>query len=104
MKLPIACTFTEAEMPEPHRMTLDSVRGAALDVTSLPLGYAYRFEPDTEAISQVSRLVDSERQCCPFLMFKIVIEAEDQPLCIEIAGPPETKAIIADFLGSKSST
>jgi hypothetical protein len=40
---PIACTLTEAELRERRRTILDSVRAAALDVTPLPLGYAYRF-------------------------------------------------------------
>lgn len=97
MELPVACTLTEAEMRERRQTILDFVRGSALDVTSLPLGYAYRFEPTSDVLTHLSRLVDLERQ---FLTFRIVVEAGNQPICLEVTGPPEAKAIIADFFGA----
>ena len=100
VKIPIACTLTEAEMRERRRTILDSVRRAALDVTSLPLGYVYRFDPTSEVLAQLARLVDLERLCCPFLTFRIVVAAGNQPICLKISGPPEAKALIADFFGS----
>jgi hypothetical protein len=100
MELPIACTLTEAEMRERRRTILDFLGGAALDVTPLPLGFAYRFDPTSEVLDQLGRLVDAERQCCPFLTFRIVVEAGNQPFCLEITGPPEAKATIADLFGS----
>jgi hypothetical protein len=100
MELPIACNLTEAELRERRQTMLNLVRGAALNVTSLPMGYAYRFEPTSEVLAHLSRLVDLERQCCQFLTFRIVVEAGNQPICLEITGPPEAKAIIADFFGS----
>ena len=100
MELPIACTLTEAELREQRQTTLDFVRGAALNVTSLPLGYAYRFEPTSDVLTHLSRLVDLERQCCQFLTFRIVVEAGNQTICLEVTGPPEAKATIAEFFGS----
>lgn len=99
MERPIACTLTEAEMRERRRTILDAFRGATLDVTPLPLGYAYRFEPTSEVLARLVHLVDLERQCCPFLSFRITIEAGNQPISLEITGPPEAKPIIADFFG-----
>lgn len=96
----IACSLTEAKMRKRRRTILDSVRGAARNVTPLPLGYAYRFEPTSEVLAQLGRLVDLERQCCPFLTFRIIIEAGNQPICLEVTGPPEARAVIADFFGS----
>ena len=100
MELPIACKLTDADLRKRRQTMLDLVRGAALNVTSLPLGYAYRFKPTSEVLSYLSRLVDLERQCCQFLTFRIVVEAGNQPICLEVAGPPEAKAIIAEFFGS----
>jgi hypothetical protein len=100
MELPIACTLSESEMRERRQTMLNSLRGTALDVTSLPLGYAYRFEPTSDVLAHLSTLVDLERRCCPFLTFRIVVEAGNQPICLEVTGPPEAKAVIADFFGS----
>ena len=84
-------------MRERRRMILDLVRGTDLHATPLPLGIAYHFDAASEILIQLARLVDLERQCCPFLTFRIVVEAGNQPICLEITGPPEAKAIIADF-------
>ncbi len=71
-----------------------------LDITPLADGYSYRFEATSEILSQVARLVDLERQCCAFLTFRIIVEADRQPICLEITEPPEANAVIADFFGS----
>jgi len=98
MGLPIACTLTEDEMRERRRTILDALRGVAREVTSVPLGYAYRFEASSEMLARLVRLVDLERQCCPFLTFRITI-ANHQPICLEITGPPETQPVIAEIFG-----
>ena len=100
MEVPIACNLTEAEIRERRQTMLDFVRGAALNVTSLLLGYAYRFEPTSEVLAHLSRLVDLERRCCQFLTFRIVVEAGNQPIWLEVTGPAEAKTVIADFFGS----
>jgi len=87
-------------MRERRNTILASVRSVAIDVTSLPQGYAYRFEPTTEVLAQLASLVDLERQCCPFLTFRIIVGAGNQPIALEITGPPEAKSVIADFFGS----
>lgn len=99
MDLPVACTLTDAEMRERRSTILDSVRRAVLDSTLLPDGYAYRFEPTSETLSQLTRLVDLERRCCAFLTFRIIVEAGRQPICLEVTGPPKAKTVIADFFG-----
>jgi hypothetical protein len=93
-----SCTLTAAEMQDRRRTILDFVRRAVLDVTSLPLGYAYRFEPTSEVLAHLGRLVDLERQCCPFLTLRIVVEAGNQPICLEVTGLPEAKASLLNFL------
>lgn len=103
MELPIVCSLSEDEVRERRQTILDFIRGAALNVTSLPLGYAYRFEPTSEVLAHLSRLVDLERQCCQFLTFRIIVEAGNQPICLEVTGPPEAKPIIADFFGLQPS-
>jgi hypothetical protein len=102
MDLPLVCTLTEEELRERRRTVLDSIRGATLEVTSVADGYSYRFQPSSDALTQLSRLVDMERQCCRFLGFKIITEPGGQPIRLEISGPPEAKSIIAQLFGSPS--
>src|SRR5262245_40419022 len=99
MDLPIACTLTAAELRDRRRTVLDSIRNEAVEVIPLPDGYAYRFKAASQTLQALSHLVDLERQCCPFLTFKIVVESNGVPIRLEVTGPPEAKPMIADFLG-----
>ena len=100
MVLPVACTLTEAELRERRATILDSVRRAVLDITPVPDGYSYRFDATSEILAQLARLVDLERQCCAFLTFRLTVGADQQPICLEITGPPDAKPVIVDFFGS----
>jgi hypothetical protein len=96
MDLPIACTLSEAELRQRRRDILESFRRLQVSVKELPDGYAYSFAATREALLQVAQLVDLERGCCPFLSFKIVVEAAG-PMRLEVTGPGESKAVIADY-------
>jgi hypothetical protein len=100
MDLPIICTLTEEELRERRRTILDAVGKSALEVASLPDGYAYTFEASSEILSQLTRLIDLERQCCRFLTFKVIVQGNGQHIRLEVTGPPEAKPIIAEFLGN----
>jgi hypothetical protein len=100
MDLTVACTLTDAEMRERRTTVLDVVRRAVFGITPLPDGYAYRFESTPEILCQLARLVDLERRCCPFLTFRIIVEAGRLPICLEITGPSEAKGVIADLFGA----
>jgi hypothetical protein len=98
MDLPIACTLTESELRERRRTVLDFIRRSAVEVGRIPGGYFCRFAPSSEVLTELGRLVDQERQCCPFLAFKIVVEAGHKPICLEITGPPQAEPFIADLV------
>lgn len=99
MDLPIVCTLTESELRERRRTLLDAMKQATVDVAPIPGGYCYRFQPRSEVLMQLSRLVDLERQCCRFLTYRIVVEAGEQPIRLEITGPPEATQMVADLFG-----
>jgi hypothetical protein len=100
MELSIACTLSDSELRERRGTLLDVVRKAAIDVTELPPGYVYLFDPDSGILPNLARLVDLERVCCPFLTFTLQVEAGHQPVRLEITGPPQAKSVIADFFGT----
>jgi hypothetical protein len=99
MDQPIVCTLTKSELRERRRTLLDAMKQATVDVAPMPGGYCYRFEPRSEVLMQLSRLVDLERQCCRFLTYRIVVEAGEQPIQLEITGPPEATSMVADLFG-----
>ena len=97
MDLPIACTLTDAQLRQRRQLIMDAFRNVRVSVTELPGGYGYTFAATSEALLQIAQLVDMERECCPFLTFKIVVEAGRCPMRLEVTGPAEAKALIANY-------
>src|SRR2546428_4904935 len=92
--LPIACTLTSSELQERRRTVLEKLRRAVLEVRELEDGYAYCFPSEGEWLPELAAMIDLERQCCPFLRFRLTVEANGGPVWMELTGPEGTK----DFL------
>lgn len=92
--LPIACTLTAAELHERRRTVLEKAKQGIVETRELESGYALSFPAGGDWLKELAALVDLERQCCPFLTFRITVEANSGPVWLEITGPDGTK----DFL------
>lgn len=99
MEIPIACNLSDDELRKRREGILKFFRRSLLKVTPLPLGYGYSFQTSSEVLTRLAELVDLERRCCPFLTFRIVVEAGDSPICLEVTGTAEAKKVIADLFG-----
>ena len=92
--LPIACSLTSEELQERRSTLLQRVRLAVLEVKELQDGYAYTFPSASEWLSEVAGMIDLERQCCPFLRFRLTVEENDGALLLEMTGPEGTKEFL----------
>jgi RimJ/RimL family protein N-acetyltransferase len=92
--LPVACTLSAAELQERREAVLQKVRHKVLEVRELEDGYAYSFPSEGEWLRELAGLIDLERQCCPFIRFRITVEANDGPAWLELTGPEGTKAFL----------
>jgi len=77
---------------------LQKVGQAVLEVVEAENGYAYRFPSDDEWLNELMNLVRLERQCCPFLTFRISAEANGRAVWLELTGPSGTKEFLSSFL------
>jgi hypothetical protein len=91
-ELPIACTLTEAELRERRKEVLSRLTIA--DVSELENGYVYRFPAGS--ISELAFLIDLERQCCPFLTFRLTVEPGATGISLEITGPAGSKEFLRE--------
>jgi hypothetical protein len=93
--LPIACNLTDSELQERRRTTLQRVRSGVGEVRELQDGYAYCFPSTGEWLAELTNLVSLERQCCPFMRFRIAVEPNNGPTWLELTGPEGTKDFLA---------
>ena len=92
--LPIACNLTTTELQERRRTVLENIKGAVLEVKELEDGYAYSFPSEGGRLRELADMIELERQCCPFLRFRRIVEMNGGPIGLEMTGPEGTK----DFL------
>jgi hypothetical protein len=102
--LPIACNLTSAELQERRRTVLETLRGAVLEVEELADGFAYSFMSEGNRFKELANMIDLERQCCPFLQFRVNVTAGHGPLTLEITGPEGTKDFLLSTFEWEKST
>jgi hypothetical protein len=95
MDFPIVCTLNEAELRDRREAILDVFRSLKVTATELPDGYSFTFPASSESLQRIAELVDLERQCCAFLTFKIIVEAGNAAMRLEVTGPAAAKNVIA---------
>jgi hypothetical protein len=96
VELPVACSLMPAELHERRRGLLAKVRAAVSDVTESENGFSYKFPLSGEVLADATNLIQLEHQCCPFLTFKLTIEAGTDEALLELTGPPGTKEFFAE--------
>lgn len=96
--LPIACSLTEPELRDRRSAVLQKAGSAVLEIVEVESGYAYRFPSDDKWLDELMNLARLERQCCPFLTFKITVEPNGGAVWLEITGPSGTKEFLSSFL------
>ena len=101
--LPIACNLTSAELQERRRTVLEKLRDTVVEIKELSDGYAYSFSSEGEQFKELAAMIDLERQCCPFLQFRLTVSAGGGPLCVEITGPQGTKDFLLNTFAGRPS-
>jgi hypothetical protein len=97
--LPVACTLLEAERQQRRNQLLERVSARVQETRSLDHGYALRFSAEEADVAELMQLIQLERHCCAFLMFRLTIEPGRGPVWLELTGPPGTKAFLESALG-----
>ena len=96
--LRVACSLTSAQLRKREASLLTRFRPAVTDTEELPDGYAFRLPGDAKWITLGAQLMVAERECCPFLRFEVVAEADHGPVVVRITGPEGTKEFLREIL------
>ncbi len=81
-------------MMTPYTKLLTRPGRSVLEVRELENRVAYRFPPDDEWLLNLTELIRFERQCCPFLSFKLIVESNNSAVWLELTGAAGTKEFI----------
>jgi hypothetical protein len=94
MTIPLACDMSAipADQRGAYRSLVRGLMASAISVRDLPDGLA--FEWPISQYDSVSRWVDFERRCCPFLTFTLVVSNGLGQLSLRVTGPEGAAAFL----------
>lgn len=93
-KIPIVCTLTDNELQARRKVYLDKLAALLIDSTELENGLVFRFPLETSVLRDLTEIIDLERQCCPFLDFKLELKSGNDFVSVELSGAEGAKETI----------
>jgi len=90
----IACKLTAPEMQQRKAEVLASLKGKVLEKQSLQNGYKYKFESSDSLIDELVSFIKTERLCCDFFTFSLLISDDEGFAWLSITGPKGAKPFI----------
>ncbi len=93
-EIPIACYLAEGELQQRRKDYLDKIAQSLIDFRELENGFSYRFPLKETVLQDLAAIIDLERKCCPFLNFRLVLEAGNDFVSLELSGAKGTKEMI----------
>jgi hypothetical protein len=96
-EIPILCSLTDAELQNRRQTVLRKTARSLVDFTELENGFRYRFPADEEVLQNLATVINLERKCCPFLNFKLILEAGSDFAALELTGGKGTKETLVSL-------
>src|ERR1700755_688089 len=93
-EIPIACTLTDKELQERRAKVLQKVAQSLIEVRELENGFDYRFPAEDAVLQDLITVINLERKCCPFLNFRLNVEAQNEFVSLEVTGGNGTKDML----------
>ena len=96
--VPVACTLGAEQMRAAREELIPGLLKRSDDRLQVPGGFKYRFAPTSDTLSAITQTIDRERQCCRFLRFELIVEADGGPIWLTVSGPDGTQSFLRDIL------
>lgn len=94
----LECKLTTSELRKRKETIIESLKNKLLGKQDLHNGYAYRFPGTDDIIDELTQFVKTERTCCGFFDFHLIIGGEGKDILLQITGPQGVKDFISTEL------
>lgn len=98
-EIPVACYLTDKQLQARRKNYLDKAAARLIDSAELGDGFAFRFPLEKSVLMDLIEIIDLERQCCPFLNFRLALEAGKDYVALELTGADGAKEMIKNLFG-----
>jgi hypothetical protein len=95
---PVVCSLSTKEFRERRSDILKKIVPAVIETKELKNGFAFSFPTNDDWLLELMQFILFERECCPFLNFKLIIEADHSSVWLELTGREGTKEFISSLI------
>lgn len=96
--MPATCRLLPSELHKREATLLADLRKQIVKAHPLPDGYALFLTMNDAMIRLAADVITVERQCCPFLQFRLTVAQESRALLLELRGPAGSRELLAQVL------
>lgn len=93
-----ACKLTSAELAQRKAIVIASLKQQMTGKKELADGFAYSFPATDSLLDEISEFIKTERVCCDFFTFQLIVGGNEADIWLEIKGPQGAKDFIATEL------
>ncbi len=100
--VPLACSLDSKELYARSRELLPGLVTRAIGRADIPNGFCWTFTATDGLLAEIGHLIDTERKCCPFMRFVIVVEASGGQVSLDVTGPSGTREFLQRLTNPKT--
>ncbi|MDB5226357.1 MAG: hypothetical protein JWN78_550 [Bacteroidota bacterium] len=98
-KTVFSCKLTTPELQKRKETVVASLKSQVIEKRELKDGYAFRFPGTDKMLEELTEFVKTERACCDFFTFNLLITGDKKSVWLELTGPAGAKDFISGELG-----
>lgn len=95
---PIACRLTDPELARRRQDILARLFARAQEERPTDSGLGLRFPAAADIVAELGRFIEEERNCCPFLDFRLEVARDGGPIWLHMSGPTGTREFLQELL------
>lgn len=89
-----ACKLTSSEVAQRKATVIASLKQQVIQKKELSNGFAYSFPATDALLDEISEFIKTERACCDFFTFNLLVGGNKPEIWLEVTGPEGAKDFI----------
>ena len=100
MPRPLVCKLTTPELQQRKKTVLKQIKEAIVEQQEVTNGIKLKFQGSDQILDLVTSFIKTERMCCDFFTFELIVEDADTGFAwLSLTGLEGTREFIRNELG-----
>src|SRR5690242_629481 len=97
-KQPSVCALTPDAIRDRRAGLLAGLAEVARERRALADAYQLVFDVSSDVIQRIAAVIETERQCCPWLRFELSVPPQGAPIVLTLRGPEGAREFLSSLI------